>query len=348
MPVAKPKNKTISKTAKTTKKARSTKATQHHGLSWKKIAAIVFVPVFAITALAVGLKVSYATTQAVTYNSIVEPISDDTPLVNFESRHIAEFGSQVSLAGTDRLNSNVTILMNSMACQTGTWQSGCVTATPGASFSHPMTLRVYNVDPTKPDSIGDLVTSVEKTFAVPFRPTSDGCNGTNTMWTDADGNCHASKSFTVDFSLGSVKLPDNAIVTIAYNTTHEGLEPLGGTGGPYDYLAVAGVSAPSVGTILPGSGDAYVSYSPAAGTAYCDQSAGTTTLRLDPFGFCWYGSVLGLRITSDSVTTPPPVVVPPAPDKPKTADDCKKDNWKVYTPAFKNQGQCVSSVVPLK
>jgi hypothetical protein len=338
MPVAKTK-----KISKTTKKVRSTKPV-HHGLSMKKIAAIVFIPLFAIVALAVGLKVSYATTQTVTYNSITTPLSEDVPQISFESRHIAEFGSQVKLAGTDRMNANVTILMSSMACESGTFESGC-TSTPGHTFNHPVTLRVYNVDNTKPDGIGDLFTSVEKTFAMPFRPSSGTCGSSSTMWADADGVCHSAKSFTIDFSLAGKTLPDNVIVTVGYNTTHEGLEPIGGTGGYYDYLAVGGTSGPSVGESLPGAGDAYVSYSP-EGT-YADGLAGTKTLRLDPYGFYWFGSILGLRISSDSATTtPPPVVVPPAPDKPKTADDCKKDNWKIYTPAFKNQGQCVSSVVP--
>ncbi|MBC7764567.1 hypothetical protein H7Y29_02540 [Microbacteriaceae bacterium] len=336
MPAAKTKNKKISKIAKTTKKSRSTHAS-HPGLSWKKVAAIVFVPLFAIVGLAVGLKVSYATTQQVTYNSMVSPMAEDVYGINFEDRHISELGSQVGLAGTDRMNSNVTFLMTSAACQNGTWNSGCSTAA-GSTFTHPVTLNAYNVNPD--NTVGDRFATVTKTFTMPYRPSSDGCGGGNTTWTGTDTQCHTSKAFTIDFSLAGITLPNNVIFGIAFNTEHEGLLPKG-TPGPYNYLGVGTSGAPSVGVSLPGASDAYVAYSP-AGT-YCDGTPGTDTFHLDPFSFCWAGVLPSFKVSSDSVTTTPPPVIPPAPTTPKIADECKDDGWKIFTSKYKNQGQCVSA-----
>lgn len=329
--------KVTKKTSKTIKKVRSSKPI-YHGLSMKKVAAIVLIPLLAVVGLAVGLKVSYATTQQVTYDSILSPVPEDVYGVNFEERHISELGSQVALAGTDRMNSNVTVLMTSAACQNGTWMSGCST-TAGATFTHPVTLNVYNVNAD--NTVGDRFATVTKTFTMPYRPSSDGCGGGNTTWTGTDTQCHTSKAFTIDFSLAGITLPNNVIFGIAFNTEHEGVLPKG-TPGPYNFLALGTSGAPSIGTSLPTAGDAYVAYSPAG--AYCDGTPGADIFSLDPYSFCWNGILPSFRVSSDSVTATPPPVVPPAPTTPKTADECKKDGWKKFGKMFKNQGSCVSYV----
>ena len=66
--------------------------------------------------------------------------------------------------------------MSSFGCESGTWNgSDCVT-TPGATFSHPITLNIYNVGPS--NSVGSLLGTRTQTFNIPFRPSADDTNCT--------------------------------------------------------------------------------------------------------------------------------------------------------------------------
>ena len=105
------------------------------------------------------------------------------------------------------------------------------------------------------------------------------------------------KLVTKTVSLGSLDLPDKAIISVAYNTTHYGYAPIGesapcyGTSGGcgYDSLNVAVTDpaspSPSVGS-NPLPDDAY--FNSSTGGQYCDGgSGGTGTFRLD--SGCWTG-----------------------------------------------------------
>lgn len=353
MPAAK--TKKVNKTSKVTKKTTKSRSTAKHApvqLSWKRVAAIVLVPFLAVATLAIGMTVSYATTQqVVTYDALSDYIPDSTTGTYFEAQHISEFGSQVRLAGTERNNTTITVVMNSMACQSGSMTGSCTT-TAGATFNHPVTLNVYRVGPD--NAVGSRIASVTRNVTVPYRPSADGCGGVAYAWSNKEtATCHTVKSFAVDFDVVPVEkadgdisagtpipMPDNVIVTVSFNTQHEGYAPMGAAG-PYNYLGVGGASAPSVGEILPGGADAYVTYSPEG--QYCFESGnGDGTLKLDPFSMCWGGNLLAFKVASSSTSTTTPPAVPSAPTLPKTADECKKDNWKTFTYKFKNQGDCVS------
>ena len=78
---------------------------------------------------------------------------DGLPVVVFESFAIAEFGGEVQLAGTSRSNPVVSVLLASFACQHGQGTS-CRTS-PGASFSWPLTLELYEAGPR--DTRGPLL-----------------------------------------------------------------------------------------------------------------------------------------------------------------------------------------------
>ncbi|MGK2896366.1 MAG: hypothetical protein ACSLEY_02090 [Candidatus Saccharimonadales bacterium] len=267
------------------------------------------------------------------YDSIPDPYPVNTPSVGYAATSTSEFGGQVSFDGSERSNPTVTVMMNSWACESGSWTSGCVT-TPGTSFSHPVTLNIYNVNPD--DSAGSLVASSTETFSMPYRPSAGGC-GNATQWYDEENDsCQNGYAFNISFDFAGVTLPDNAIIGVAYNTSNYGADPLGtdtacyGTpaGCPYDSLNVGTSSVVNVGSALPTEDDAYLN-SVWAG-AYCDGGLGVGTFRLD--AGCWGGYLPAFQV---SVEFP----------SPSTADQCKKNGWKIYDGlAFKNQGDCVSWV----
>jgi hypothetical protein len=279
-------------------------------------ASVVFV-LSPATVLAVG--------PVAVYDNITSPQPANVPSLGYEATSTSEFGGQLGLAGSERTNPNVTVLMSSWACQTGNWYGGCVT-TPGSTFMHPVTLNVYNVNAD--NSVGSVIATKTTTFTMPFRPSSDNCGGDSTAWTAADSSCNHGLAFPITFNLSGVTLPNKVIVGVAYNTAHYGAQPLGVTG-PYDSLNVGLVGNPTVGTALPTANDAYLNSSWSG--AYCDGNLGTGTFRLD--AGCWGGYLPAFKVTASSA----PVTL-------ANKDQCKNDGWKTSTsPAFKNQGDCVSS-----
>jgi uncharacterized repeat protein (TIGR01451 family) len=166
-----------------------------------------------------------------------------------------------------------------------------------ATFNHPITLNVYSVDPG--NSVGSLLATQTKTFAIPYRPSTTPSCGDG-RWSDGS-TCFNGKTHQITFDPLGVTLPNNVIVAIAYNTTHYGASPIGTgpacvatvAGCPYDSLNVAGKdTASSVGT-RPIPNDTYFS-STFAGF-YCDNgAAGTGTFRLD--AGCWAGFQPAVRI----------------------------------------------------
>ncbi|HVX47914.1 MAG TPA: hypothetical protein VHA05_00970 [Candidatus Saccharimonadales bacterium] len=240
------------------------------------------------------------------YDNIPNHVPGNVPSVGFEATSTSEFGSQIKFSGNQRKNPTVTVLMSSWACKSGSWdKDNCIT-NPGSTFNHPVTLNVYNVN--NDDSPGSLIESVTKTFTMPYRPTADDgtncntANGTAGEWWDGH-QCNNGKTFPVSFDLKGTTLPDDAIVTVAYNTSDYGAHPLGDAtachatpqGCPYDSLNVGTNPTPSVGTSEPSANDAYVSST--WGGAYCDNGAsGTGSLRLD--AGCWTGYLPAIKVAA--------------------------------------------------
>ena len=252
---------------------------------------------------------------------------------SYEAESVSEFGGQIQLAGTQRTDLQLTVLMSSWGCESGTWFAGTCATTPGASFSEPITMNVYAVNAD--DSVGALVTSMTQTFDIPYRPSaSESCSGGE--WSDGTQCWNGlATPVTFDATGSGVIWPDKVIVSLAYDTTHYGAHPYGEAtacfqsdgGCGYDSLNVGLVGdAPSVGS-QPTPADAYQS-STFSG-AYCDSGAGGTgTFRRD--AGCWTGFQPAFEVAAAGVS-------------PTTADDCKSGGWVRFNdPAFKNQGDCVS------
>jgi len=276
--------------------------------------------------LAFGVTGAGAVTET-EYNNIPSPQPGNVSSLGYEATSTSEFGGEIQLAGTVRTGLQLTVLMSSWGCESGSGTT-CVT-TPGATFSHPITARIYtrgsNGEP------GTLVDSITQTFSIPYRPSaSAGC---------ADGgwgtSCFHGYATPITFAASSATWPGDAIVTIAYNTTHYGADPIGESascysesgGCGYDSLNVGLSGANSSAGSQPAPGDAFLNSS--WGGAYCDGgTGGTGSLRRD--AGCWTGFQPAFRVTR---------IV----NAPSSADQCKNGGWAAFTePSFRSQGDCTS------
>ena len=153
------------------------------------------------------------------YDNIPNPIPGNLPSVAYEANSVSEFGDRVQFSGTGRLLTTVVQTMSSWGCQSGHWNTAdCVTA-PGATFSHPITLNIYNVGAG--NVVGSLIVSVTQTFAIPYRPSADNtnCTGANAgKWFNGT-TCFNGFANTITFNLGGVIVPNQVIYGIAYNTS---------------------------------------------------------------------------------------------------------------------------------
>jgi hypothetical protein len=163
----------------------------------------------------------------VVYSDIPSPLPESLPAEGFQAASAAEFGGAVHLAGSARSNPLVNVVLDSYGCESGTGTT-CVT-TAGSAFSLPITLNVHALDAD--GSVGALVASYTNTFEIPYRPSADpSCTGSEAGdYLGSDGSCHASIADDIKFDLGGqrVTLPDDAVVSVALNTTTYGYQPQG-------------------------------------------------------------------------------------------------------------------------
>jgi hypothetical protein len=245
------------------------------------------------------LKSAGATTGTVIYNNIPDPFPGNLVSQAFEATSTSEFGGQVSFAGTTRSDPTVTVVMSSWGCENGHWSTQNCTTAPGGTFSEPITLNIYNVG--SGGSVGTQVISTTQTFNIPYRPSADSVNCTASnagkWFNTVDSTCYNGLATPISFNLTGVTLPDTAIVSLAYNTTHYGSSPIGesascfgsSAGCGYDSLNVALASPASVGTNAQPD-DAYVNSSWSG--AYCNGATGS--FRLDTG--CWTGYQPAIKV----------------------------------------------------
>src|ERR1035438_9949200 len=113
-------------------------------------------------------------------------------------------------------------------------------STPGATFSVPITLNIYNVGAG--NAVGSFIASDTQSFNIPFRPSANAsCRSGE--WYDntataliygvtADNLCHNGLANNITFngsafSTPNITLPGSVIYGIAYST---GSNPNGGNG----------------------------------------------------------------------------------------------------------------------
>ena len=267
----------------------------------------------AVCAIAIAgvLAASGHASATVIYDNIATPQPGNVPSTGLEATQASELGDQVQLAGTNRQNPKVSVLMSSWGCEDGAWFSNDCSTSTGSSFTEPITLNLYNVGAG--NTVGTLIKSVTQTFTIPYRPSKNTTNCTGASageWFDGT-ECLNGLAVPITFNLAGqgVTLPNNVIVSVAYNTSHAGYAPIGEAacfsqsgGCGYDSLNVgdenATASGPATGSYADPD-DAYFN-SQTAGQ-YCDGGAGGTgTFRRDPGAGCWTGFQPSFRISASA------------------------------------------------
>jgi hypothetical protein len=202
---------------------------------------------------------------SVAYNAMpFDVVNCLNPGVAFEANGWNEFGDEVGLAGTARTLVSLKVDFQSFACQSGHWNTGDCASAAGATFTHPITARIYD-----PSNLTTPLATVPVTQTIPYRPSADTsghCTGTDAgKWFNPQapggGACQNSIATVLTFTFpAGTTLPDQVIWTVAFNTSTAGYNPIGTAtcqtdpgGCPYDSLNVGDHSlpnAPYAGTSL--------------------------------------------------------------------------------------------------
>ena len=252
-----------------------------------------------------------AATAGSVYNNIPVQVPGNLPSEAFEAQSASEFGGVVQTTSLSTTNPVVTVLMSSWGCESGSWNGGDCSTTPGATFSEPVTLNIYARGASTAGSPpGALLLTATDTFNIPYRPSADpvNCTGDNAgkWYSSTDGACYSGFATPITFHLTGHVPTNQFVVSVAYNTTHYGYAPYGegascfGTDGGcgYDSLNVGLASPPSVGHD-PRPADAYLNSSYPG--AYCGENPGIGSFVADTG--CWSGFQPAVRIQSGSVGT---------------------------------------------
>jgi hypothetical protein len=180
------------------------------------MALLAITAVAAMTAAAAGA--------STIYNNTPKPKPKNLVSLGFEATQTSEFGGAVSFAGTARTNPTITVTMSSWACQNLLGGVNCATSS-GATFAWPITLNVYEIGPG--NTQGALIATETQTVNVPYRPSANNkhCTPNAEGAVGYGGSCFHGLAFKVPFVLTGAVLPNEAIVSVAYNTTDYGAAP---------------------------------------------------------------------------------------------------------------------------
>jgi hypothetical protein len=211
-----------------------------------------------VIVVAVTLLLSVATAQKIKpvtiYNTVPSSLPGNVASEGPEAYAFAELGDGIGFFASTGTIGKITVVMSSWACQSGTWQSGCVTG-KNAAFNQDITFNLYavtgNIDTGY--TVGERLSSITQTYAIPYRPsaTPASCSDPSEWYNKKDKGCYhgIAVPITVDFSSLAIPLPANGqlVITVAYNTTHYGPLPIGEgaacfttqAGCPYDSLNIS-------------------------------------------------------------------------------------------------------------
>lgn len=241
----------------------------------------------------------------VIYDSLPSPLPYNAPSQPFQAQQTYEFGDYVHLAGTDRVVDTVTVAMSDWALYSDYTSDERYSGNP-ATWSHPITINIYGNHLGENGVPDNLLLTKTQNIDIPWRPAADiTCPG-GTAWRAADTNCYNGFAFNAIFDLGSmnVTLPNDVIVSLAYNTQTYGTDPIG-SNGPYNSLNVL---VPEDQPVTVGTDDSAseVFWNTSTAVWYEDDGAsGVNTFRKDT-NWAPYGTI------AMQIKAKVPVVVPTA------------------------------------
>ena len=284
----------------------------------------------AVGAFALALTRGQAAGPTTVYDALPDPLPPNVASLGFQATSTSEFGDYIQLAGTDRLLQSVTVTMSDWALYSD-YSTDIRYQNNLESWSHPITLNIYDAVPGSPNTAGTLRGSVTQDVTIPWRPAADPTCPVGTAWRAQDTLCYNGLAFNVVFDMSSLNLtlPNDIIISLAYNTQSYGTAPMG-LNGPYNSLNV-GVPSGQTAAIGTDADADRVFWNTSHGPFYADGGTGGVGIFREDTNWAPNGTV------AFKVTT---LGVPPT-----AADQCKNDGWKTFNnPAFKNQGDCVSFI----
>jgi hypothetical protein len=251
----------------------------------------------------------------VIYSSIVRRLPGNVASVGPEAYAYKEFGDGlVFTPGADGKFDDVRVVLSSWGCTSGRWYTlNCVTSPKGKTFKQSITLNIYSViDVAGVPTKGTQLVTVTKTFDVPYRPSANNakCTGDNAgkWYSDRDETCYNGIASIIDFDISSLRIavPDKAIVTFAYNSTHYGPTPIGegaacyasNPGCPYDSLNISSDGPGGyIGAPIDPNGT-FINYY--FQTSYCQPHVWQGDMvQLDNTDGCWDGYHPQIEVTSN-------------------------------------------------
>lgn len=281
--------------------------------------------VFALFAF-LAMPASAAT--SVVYDALpsVDPATS-YPSQPFQAQQTAEFGDYIHLGGTDRLLDRVTVTMVTWA-RFSEYSSDSTYSGNGLSWTHPITLNVYTNHLNSSGVPDQKIATVTQNILIPWRPENiiEDCPD-GFKWKNSLGVCLNGLAFNAEFDLSGleVTLPEDIIVSVAYNTQTWGYSPIGASG-PFNSLNVA-VPANQTASVGTDDSNSEVFWNTLTAAWYADGGAAGYGIFRKDTNWAPYGTV-ALRVEASSF---------------RAMDQCKKGGWETFSnPTFKNQGDCVS------
>jgi hypothetical protein len=222
------------------------------------------------------------------FNSFPSPMTPSVPSQAFQAQQAAEFGDEITLAGTARKGVSATMLMVTWAPRA---EYPLLSA---AGYSHPITLNIYS-DAIHARAHTPDIGTVTQAFLIPWRPIADPTCAVPTKWRASDGSCNNGFAFPIVFNLGGVVLPDTFIYGIAYDTNTWGYTPIG-VGGPYESLNVGLNTTTFPNTVGTDNNPDAVYFNTKTAAWYADGGAdGIGIFRLDT---AWTGYTPAVKFTT--------------------------------------------------
>lgn len=269
---------------------------------WRRLMRRLGCCLAAVFALS-GLVASAATAQVI-YNDLPMKVPDWASVGN-EGSSSSEIGSRIKFGGAGRFAGWLRVGFSSEACQEGTSYEGNCRSASGAYFRWPVEITVYRAGPD--GTVGERLWNEDLFVFAPYRPSaSKRCTGAQAgEWYDArQGRCFLGKAFTESVFAFRTEVPEEVIISLRYNTTHQGPHPVGdapcdhtSAGCPYDALNVALVK-PEEDSRLIGSNPEPLYFDTTDPETACGDSEDLG--RLAPAGSCWDGYQLALSVRARS------------------------------------------------
>ena len=285
--------------------------------------------VFGLIGISSLTSVAFAAAPTIVYNAIPNPLPANVPSLGYEATSTSEFGDYIHLGGTDRVLNTVTVTMSDWA-EYSTYATNPTYSSNSSSWTYPITLNIYSNQLGANGVPDDLLATITSPITIPWRPAGNpSCAntgyGAGFAYMASDGNCYDGIAFNASFNMSSlgVTLPNDLIVSVAYNTETYGAVPTG-VDGPYDSL---NVGVPTSDPVTVGTDDNVnnVFWNTSYGGFYADGGAsGVGTFRQDT-NWAPYGTI-AFEITA-TTPVPTPYIFEPWNGATLLSSQLKKINW---------------------